>query len=190
MSATLAAQVHVDKEKLCGVNQCRIVHFMFHDRVSFGGSLIAIGFLYKGQREIAEGKGPAALPALWAFQLFFNLPNLPLKFQVPKFEFQTAFIWNLKFGIQNLNFLIREPAIEQCLPSLDRASTSLPHSALRLRFWRRLFGFWNGQHPSLQEESERNANDANQPENHRAVLVHAMGEIHPKQAGDGRQRKE
>jgi hypothetical protein len=36
----------MDKEKLCGVNQCRIVHFMFHDRVSFGGSLLAIGCLY------------------------------------------------------------------------------------------------------------------------------------------------
>jgi hypothetical protein len=31
---------------LCRLNQCRIVHFMFHDRVSFGGSLIAIGSLY------------------------------------------------------------------------------------------------------------------------------------------------
>lgn len=36
----------MDKEKLCGLNQCRIVHFMFHDRVSFGGSLLAIGCLY------------------------------------------------------------------------------------------------------------------------------------------------
>jgi hypothetical protein len=31
---------------LCDLNQCRIVHFMFHDRVSFGGTLIAIGTLY------------------------------------------------------------------------------------------------------------------------------------------------
>jgi hypothetical protein len=34
------------KEELCGINQCRIVHFMFHDRVSFGGALIAIAWLY------------------------------------------------------------------------------------------------------------------------------------------------
>ena len=33
-------------DALCGVNQCRIVHFMFHDRVSFGGALIGIGTLY------------------------------------------------------------------------------------------------------------------------------------------------
>src|SRR3954463_16394654 len=31
---------------LCRIDQCRIVHFMFHDRVSFGGSLISIGSLY------------------------------------------------------------------------------------------------------------------------------------------------
>ena len=33
-------------EDLCSINECRIVHFMFHDRVSFGGSLIAIAVLY------------------------------------------------------------------------------------------------------------------------------------------------
>ena len=36
----------MDKEKLCGINQCRIVHFMFHDRASFGGAIVAIGWLY------------------------------------------------------------------------------------------------------------------------------------------------
>ncbi len=33
-------------EELCAVNECRVVHFMFHDRVSFGGVLIAIAILY------------------------------------------------------------------------------------------------------------------------------------------------
>jgi hypothetical protein len=33
-------------EELCAIHECRIVHFMIHDRVSFGGSLIAIGTLY------------------------------------------------------------------------------------------------------------------------------------------------
>jgi hypothetical protein len=32
--------------ELCGINECRVVHFMFHDRVSFGGVLIALGCLY------------------------------------------------------------------------------------------------------------------------------------------------
>lgn len=31
---------------LCQLHQCRIVHFIFHDRVSFGGTLFAIGTLY------------------------------------------------------------------------------------------------------------------------------------------------
>jgi hypothetical protein len=33
-------------EELCAVQGCRIVHFMIHDRVSFGGALLAIGMLY------------------------------------------------------------------------------------------------------------------------------------------------
>ncbi len=33
-------------EKLCSLHQCRIVHFMVHDRVAFGGSLVAVGSLY------------------------------------------------------------------------------------------------------------------------------------------------
>ena len=33
-------------QDLCRLDQCRIVHFMFHDRVSFGGALIAVGSLY------------------------------------------------------------------------------------------------------------------------------------------------
>lgn len=33
-------------EELCAINECRIVHFMFHDRVSFGGAIIAVGILY------------------------------------------------------------------------------------------------------------------------------------------------
>ena len=32
--------------ELCGFADCRVVRFMFHDRVAFGGSLIAIGVLY------------------------------------------------------------------------------------------------------------------------------------------------
>jgi hypothetical protein len=32
--------------ELCRLHDCRIVHFIFHDRTSFGGTLIAIGTLY------------------------------------------------------------------------------------------------------------------------------------------------
>ncbi len=33
-------------DELCRVADCRVVSFMFHDRVAFGGTLIAIGVLY------------------------------------------------------------------------------------------------------------------------------------------------
>src|SRR5207249_4639826 len=33
-------------EQLCSFNQCKVVHIMFHDRVSFGGTIIAIGIMY------------------------------------------------------------------------------------------------------------------------------------------------
>ena len=36
----------MEPSQLCAMNQCRIVHFIFHDRVSFGGTLMAIGVLY------------------------------------------------------------------------------------------------------------------------------------------------
>jgi hypothetical protein len=33
-------------QELCSLHGCRIVHFMIHDRVSFGGVLVAIGVMY------------------------------------------------------------------------------------------------------------------------------------------------
>jgi hypothetical protein len=36
----------VTPAELCAVHECRIVHFMVHDRVSFGGALVAIGVVY------------------------------------------------------------------------------------------------------------------------------------------------
>jgi dihydroorotate dehydrogenase len=42
---------------LCGRNACRIVHFMAHDRVSFGGSILSIGVLYVWlATEVREGR--------------------------------------------------------------------------------------------------------------------------------------
>src|SRR6266481_5374623 len=40
------AYLGMTPDELCTINECRIVHFMMHDRVSFGGSLIAIATLY------------------------------------------------------------------------------------------------------------------------------------------------
>jgi len=36
------AYLQMSAEQLCGLAQCRIVRFMFHDRVAFGGTLISI----------------------------------------------------------------------------------------------------------------------------------------------------
>jgi hypothetical protein len=38
----------MDPRTLCTLHQCRIVHFMFHDRVSFGGTLLGIGTTLAG----------------------------------------------------------------------------------------------------------------------------------------------
>ena len=51
---------------LCKIGQCRTVHFMIHDRVSFGGVLIAIGVLYLWLAEFPLKEGKA-----WAWWTFF-----------------------------------------------------------------------------------------------------------------------
>jgi hypothetical protein len=45
--------------ELCGINECRVVHFMFHDRVSFGGVLVAIGAIYMWLAEFPIKHGNA-----------------------------------------------------------------------------------------------------------------------------------
>ncbi len=52
-------------ERLCGVDNCRIVYFMFHDRVAFGGALVAIGSLYMWMAEF-----PLRHREAWAWWLF------------------------------------------------------------------------------------------------------------------------
>lgn len=51
---------------LCSIGNCRTVHFMFHDRVSFGGVLIAIGTLYLWLAEFPLKAGKA-----WAWWTLF-----------------------------------------------------------------------------------------------------------------------
>jgi hypothetical protein len=51
-------------EELCTINECRIVHFMIHDRVSFGGALVGIGILYLWLVEFPLKQGQA-----WAWWL-------------------------------------------------------------------------------------------------------------------------
>jgi hypothetical protein len=58
------AFLDMSPEKLCTINECRIVHFMIHDRVSFGGALIALGLLYLWLVEFPLRQG-----YLWAWLL-------------------------------------------------------------------------------------------------------------------------
>jgi len=49
---------------LCALHGCRIVHFMMHDRISFGGALIAFGTLYWWLTD-----GPLRQAHAWAWWL-------------------------------------------------------------------------------------------------------------------------
>jgi len=51
-------------QELCAVHGCRIVHFMIHDRVAFGGALIAIGVVY-----LWLVAGPMQRGEWWAWEL-------------------------------------------------------------------------------------------------------------------------
>ena len=52
-------------EHLCTIVGCRIVHFMFHDRVAFGGTLISVAILYVWLATFPLREGAAW--AWWAF---------------------------------------------------------------------------------------------------------------------------
>ena len=39
------AYLKMQPEELCGINECRIVHFMIHDRAGFGGAVTTAGIL-------------------------------------------------------------------------------------------------------------------------------------------------
>ena len=52
-------------EELCAIKDCRVVRFMFHDRVAFGGALVAVGALYMWLAEFPLRRGAA-----WAWWLF------------------------------------------------------------------------------------------------------------------------
>src|SRR5262245_7272331 len=54
-------------EQLCALHGCRIVHFMVHDRVSFGGALVALGLLYLWLARVPLRQGQAW--AWWALLL-------------------------------------------------------------------------------------------------------------------------
>lgn len=59
------AYLGMDAKQLCTLHGCRILHFMIHDRVSFGGVLLAIGVMYLWLAEFPLKRREAW--AWWAF---------------------------------------------------------------------------------------------------------------------------
>ena len=47
--------------QLCTLRGCRVVHFMIHDRISFGGVLLAIGVMYLWLAEFPLKRGESWL---------------------------------------------------------------------------------------------------------------------------------
>ena len=62
-------------EQLCALADCRVVAFMFHDRVAFGGALIAVAVLYLWLAEFPLRRGEAW--AWWTFAItgFFGFAS-------------------------------------------------------------------------------------------------------------------
>jgi hypothetical protein len=58
------AYLGMTAQQLCALDGCRILHFMVHDRISFGGVLIAIGVMYLWLTEFPLRRGESW--AWWA----------------------------------------------------------------------------------------------------------------------------
>lgn len=61
------AYLGMDAKQLCALHGCRIVHFMIHDRISFGGVLLAIGTMYLWLAEFPLRRGESW--AWWALAI-------------------------------------------------------------------------------------------------------------------------
>jgi hypothetical protein len=61
------AYLGMTAQQLCTLHGCRIVHFMVHDRVSFGGVLLAIGTMYLWLAEFPLRRGESW--AWWALMI-------------------------------------------------------------------------------------------------------------------------
>jgi hypothetical protein len=57
----------MDAQRLCAFYGCRVVHFMVHDRVSFGGVLLALSVMYLWLAEFPMKRGESW--AWWAFAI-------------------------------------------------------------------------------------------------------------------------
>jgi hypothetical protein len=122
-------------QDLCRLNQCRIVHFMFHDRVSFGGALIAVGSLYLWLTEFPLKSGE---PWAWWLLLLNGAEGFASFLAYLGYHYLDT--WHAVatlvllpcygYGMYRTFFLLRPPATPR---SLLRPGASVPwHSRLGL----------------------------------------------------------
>jgi hypothetical protein len=107
-------------DQLCAINECRIVHFMFHDRVSFGGTLIALGALYLWLAEF-----PLRHREAWSWWLFAVSGVLGFGSFLAYLGFGYLDTWHgiatlallpcFVLGLIRAFFLLSQPAGPQCL---------------------------------------------------------------------------
>ena len=101
-------------QQLCSIQGCRIVHFMMHDRASFGGVLIALGIMYLWIIEFPLRRGEAW--AWWAFTVsgvagflsfltYLGYGYLDTWHGVSTLALLPLYIW----GLAKTRHLVREP---------------------------------------------------------------------------------
>jgi hypothetical protein len=125
-------------DQLCAINECRIVHFMFHDRVSFGGAVIAIGILYLWLAEF-----PLRHRQAWSWWLFTLSGMLGFSSFLAYLGYGYLDTWHgiatlgllpcLVFGLVRSFSLLSPPVGPQCL---FRAAVKVP--------WASPFGIGRG----------------------------------------------
>ena len=133
----------MDTQTLAGLHHQRIVHFMFHDRVSFGGTLIAVGTLYLWLLTFPLGHG-SRLGEEWAWWTLLFSGSVGFASFFCCFVYHYIDTWHLTaslallalyiVGMQRTRSLL--PAAHQGWRSLLRDPASLP--------WRTHAGFGRG----------------------------------------------
>ena len=110
-----SAYLGMSAEELCSQNECRIVHFMIHDRVSFGGTMIAIGALYMWLAEFPLRRGEAwawwllvasGLVGFGSFLAYLGYGYLDTWHGVATLVLLPFFVW----GVIRSRALVRPPA--------------------------------------------------------------------------------
>ena len=101
-------------QQLCSLHGCRIVHFMMHDRVSFGGVLIAIALMYLWLIEFPMRRGEAwawwaiaisATAGFLSFLTYLGYGYLDTWHGISTLALLVPYVW----GLVKTRALLREP---------------------------------------------------------------------------------